>query len=78
MGTDMEIEVKLFASFRKGRWSSKRLSLNEEVIIKDILKTLSIDEDEIGMILINGTYKKIDAPLKDGDILAIFPPVAGG
>ena len=78
MGTDMEIEVKLFASFRKGRWLSKCLSFDEEVIIKDILKTLSIDENEIGMILINGTYKKIDTPLKDGDILAIFPPVAGG
>ncbi|MDF2676870.1 MAG: MoaD/ThiS family protein [Bacillota bacterium] len=74
----MDIEVKLFAYFRIGRWISKRFSVADGVIVKDILKMLSINENEIGIVLINGTYVNIETPLKNGDILAIFPPAAGG
>lgn len=74
----MEVEVKLFASFRNGRWKGKRLSFAYEVSIKDILKILNINESELGIILVNGSYSKIDTILKNNDVLAIFPPVAGG
>lgn len=74
----MEIEVRLFASFRNGRWKSKRLQFKNDIIIIDILNYLNINKDEIGMILINGSYQTADYKLNDGDILAIFPPVAGG
>lgn len=74
----MEIEVRLFASFREGRWKSKRLQFSEDLHIIDILDTLHININEIGMILVNGSYKTTDFKLNDGDILALFPPVAGG
>ena len=74
----MEIEVRLFASFRRGRWKSKRLSISDSTQIMDILALLHIKKEEIGMILVNGGYQTIDYKLNDGDILAIFPPVAGG
>lgn len=74
----MEIEVRLFASFRKGRWKSKRLSMDSSVQIMDILALLQINKEEIGMILVNGGYQTTEYKLNDGDILAIFPPVAGG
>lgn len=74
----MEIEVRLFASFRRGRWKSKRLSIDDSTQITDILTLLQIKNEEIGMILVNGGYQTIDYKLNDGDILAIFPPVAGG
>ncbi len=74
----MEIEIRLFASFRKGRWKSKRLSVNEGICIMDILKLLKINKEEIGMILVNGSYQTSEFKLNNDDILAIFPPVAGG
>lgn len=74
----MEIEVRLFASFRKGRWKSKCLSLNDHIKIIDILNLLQIKQDDIGMILVNGSYQTTDYKLNNGDILALFPPVAGG
>jgi sulfur carrier protein len=74
----MEIEVRLFASFRKGRWKSKYLSLNDHIKIIDILNLLQIKQDDIGMILVNGSYQTTDYELNNGDILALFPPVAGG
>ena len=74
----MEIEVRLFASFRNGRWKSKRLQFDSAIIIIDVLNYLNINKDEIGMILVNGSYQTVDYKLNDGEILAIFPPVAGG
>jgi len=74
----MEIEVRLFATFRIGRWKSKLLSFSEETKIIDVLSFLQIKTEDLGLVLVNGSYKEVDEKLKDGDILAIFPPVAGG
>ncbi|MFA9422737.1 MAG: MoaD/ThiS family protein [Sedimentibacter sp.] len=74
----MEIEVRLFATFRVGRWSSKRLSFPEGIQIMDVLDSLQIKKEELGLVLLNGSYKETHEKLKNGDILAIFPPVAGG
>ncbi len=74
----MEVEIRLFASFKKQCWKSKRLHFSDAVQIIDILDILQIDVEEIGMILVNGSYQTVDYNLKDGDILALFPPIAGG
>ncbi|MGD9569403.1 MAG: MoaD/ThiS family protein [Sedimentibacter sp.] len=74
----MEIEIRLFASFRNGRWKSKRLLYDDNVQIMDVLDFLHINKEEIGMILVNGSYQTVDYNLHDNDILALFPPVAGG
>ena len=74
----MDIEVRLFATFRVGRWKSKRLSFPYDARISDVLDYLEIKTEELGLVLVNGSYKEVDEKLKDEDILAIFPPVAGG
>lgn len=74
----MEVEVRLFASFRVNRWKCRRLTLNGETQIIDILNYLNIKKEELGIALLNGMYSEIDAYLKDNDVLSIFPPVAGG
>jgi len=74
----MEIEIRLFASFRNGRWKSKRLLFDNNAQIMDILDFLHINKEEIGMILVNGSYQTTEYKLNHNDILALFPPVAGG
>jgi molybdopterin synthase sulfur carrier subunit len=79
----MEIEVKLFATLRdylpKGssRFSCK-MEIDDRTTVEDILSRLNIPEDMPKIILINGTHAKKDQKLKEGDVLSIFPPVAGG
>jgi sulfur-carrier protein len=81
--SSMEIEVKLFATLRdylpKG---SSRFSCKVEVDgstrVQDILSRLKIPEEIPKIILINGVHGKKEQILKDGDVLSIFPPVAGG
>jgi len=74
----MNIEVRLFASFRDGRWKKKKISYEKGTKIKDVIDSLNIDEEQLGIVMVNGSYKKSDTLLKEGDVLSIFPPVAGG
>lgn len=74
----MNIEVRLFATFREGREKKYFLEVNEEAKIVDILKKLNIDEEEVSIMLLNGIDGMGDRILSEGDVLALFPPVGGG
>lgn len=74
----MLIEVRLFATFRKGRWKSKSMEVDKDSKIEDVLELLNIDVKDLSIALINGRHSQIDDSLEDKDILALFPPVGGG
>src|SRR4030043_1061050 len=79
----MEIEVKLFATLRdylpkgSGRFSC-RMEIDGHTRVQEILTKLNIPEEIPKIILINGVHGKKEQVLKEGDVLSIFPPVAGG
>ena len=72
------IEVRLFATLREGRGKVFFLEGYEYSCGTDILKEFQIPEEEVSIFLINGFHRKPQDPVKDGDVLAIFPPVGGG
>ncbi|WMM25058.1 MoaD/ThiS family protein [Tissierella sp. MB52-C2] len=74
----INIEVRLFATFREGREKKYFLRLLEGTSILDILKMLNIDEKEVSIMLLNGMDGESDRELSDGDVLSLFPPVGGG
>jgi molybdopterin converting factor small subunit len=37
-----------------------------------------LDADEFRLVLINGVHGTYQSQVKDGDRLALFPPIAGG
>ena len=72
------IEVRLFATFRDGREKITMLDSNEYKTAGDILKHFGIPIEEVAILLINGRHSAADNPVKDGDVLALFPPAGGG
>ncbi len=75
----MNVEVRLFATFRNGRFKKKNIEIVEnETKVKDLLNELGIKEEEIALIIVNGMHSNVDRKLEEGDTLALFPPVAGG
>ncbi len=79
----MNIEVKLFfdlakylpSGHNKGKVS---MSLERGSTIQGIIGELGIPPQMQKVILVNGIKPKNEGKLKDGDIVAIFPPMAGG
>ncbi|MBO5129407.1 MAG: MoaD/ThiS family protein [Oscillospiraceae bacterium] len=72
------IEVRLFATLREGRGKIQMLNASEFACAGDIIRHLDIPTEEVAILLINGFHQKPETPVKDGDIVALFPPVGGG
>jgi molybdopterin converting factor small subunit len=84
----MKVEVRMFMNFKKylpadSLDGKAMISLEEGSTLEDLLKILNIPVNEPKIIVVNGISKGISAKvsdqlLKEGDIVSIFPPVAGG
>lgn len=72
------IEVRLFATLREGRGKVQMLPAEQFGCAGDLIRHLEIPVEEVAILLVNGFHQKPEYPVKDGDIVAIFPPVGGG
>lgn len=74
----MEIEVKLFATFRAGRFNRKMMQFPDGARLRDLVQVVEIPEEEVSLPLVNGIYSDLGVSLKDGDLVSLFPAVGGG
>ena len=74
----MLITIKLFATLRNNREKIMSLDLKEGSTPLEVSQVLKIPEEDVAIIMINGRGAKKNSPLKEGDVLALFPPVGGG
>ncbi|MDH4335613.1 MAG: MoaD/ThiS family protein [Chloroflexota bacterium] len=84
----MQVTLKLYAwltdflppEARKNNRIS--LQLLDGATITEVLQQQLLPAQHCHLVLVNGTFVPPSArathPLKDGDVLAIWPPVAGG
>lgn len=58
------------------------LELAEGASIERALEPFALPAKMVHLVLVNGTYtspeQRLSFVLKDGDVLAIWPPIAGG
>ena len=78
----MSVKVKLFASLREHRENKECIKecsydLNEGNTVADAAEKLQVQKDDIKIVLINGRDAEIDSEIKEGDVIALFPPTGG-
>ncbi len=77
--SDITVNVKFFANLRNIAPPKKVVTLPIGSTVSTILDLFTISKETKLIILINGSpHQKRYTPIKDGDIVAIFPPLAGG
>ena len=74
----MNVTVKLFASLRQFGPDRQVLELPAQATIEDVVRTVGIPQSIRLLRIVNGEHRPVGEPLKDGDELALFPPIAGG
>jgi molybdopterin converting factor small subunit len=74
----MTVTVKLFASFRTGRFAIQAGDYPDGTTVGDIVTQLGIPAGELGIMLVNSRHVKLEQSLADGDTLALFPLLGGG
>jgi sulfur carrier protein ThiS len=84
----MNVKVKLFATLsdylpadaRKG--NEVALNVPERVTVAQVIERFNLPLKLVHLVLINGHYVppelRGERPLIEGDVLAIWPPIAGG
>ena len=83
----MKITLKLFAGLSEylpdGAYrNSVEVVLDSQPSISQVIEQFKVPAEEAHLVLVNGVYcappDRDQNKLKEGDILAIWPPVAGG
>ena len=72
------IEVRFFATLRDGRGKVTEVAAEEAATAGELLRRFDIPAEEVSILLINGFHSKPEDPVKDGDVVSLFPPVGGG
>ena len=72
------IEVRFFATLREGRGKIAQVPAEEASTAGDLLRRFAIPAEEVAILRINGFHSKPEDPVKDGDVISLFPPVGGG
>jgi len=84
----MHITLKLFASLTdylppEARYTNiLQLEVAPDATISQIIEPFGLPSKMVHLVLINGSYiepdKRLSQTLVEGDVLAIWPPIAGG
>ncbi|MEI6667185.1 MAG: MoaD/ThiS family protein [Acidobacteriota bacterium] len=74
----MQITVKLYLTFRLGRFANQVLACPPDATASHLAQRLGIPDTEIGLILINTHQAELEQHLVEGDTIALFPIVGGG
>lgn len=79
----MKVEICLYASLASRlpgicKGNSCTLDISDGMSVQGLLDQLNIAADEPKIMFLNGIHARLNDLLKDGDRVAIFPPIAGG
>jgi molybdopterin synthase catalytic subunit/molybdopterin converting factor small subunit len=71
------VNVRLFAGLReRAGWAQREI---EAATVADVWPALGLGDEPAGLLYaVNRDYAERDAPLADGDEVALIPPVSGG
>ena len=74
----MKLTIKLFASFRTGRFKEEQREVSDNSTLGEVIAGLGICHNEVGMALVNGRHASMGQGLDDGHVLSLFPLLGGG
>ncbi len=85
--TTMKINLELYASLMEllppGKSRHRReIEIPDNAVVNDAIKQVGIPDDQAHIVLVNGHFvcgsDRDSKKFQPGDVLAIWPPVAGG
>ena len=79
----MKVEVRMFENLAKllppGSQNKRAtITVKKGTTVDELLERLKVPERITNIVMVNGVQGAREAELKEGDVVSIFPPIAGG
>lgn len=74
----MSIDVELFGQLVSNKQRRQTLELVSPTLIREVVSRLGLNEDEIGLITVDGVQSEPEDLVHPGSRLCFFPPMSGG
>jgi molybdopterin converting factor small subunit len=78
----MKIEIRLFVDAKglspEDKPSTVLKNVGNRVTVGQVVKDMGLSDDMPLILIVNQSHATCDTVLKEGDVLNIFPPIAGG
>jgi molybdopterin converting factor small subunit len=83
----VQVELKLFATLMQylpadARGHTVRVELPEGITIYELMEQFHVPREQAHLVVRNGVYvpfsERDSYKLQEGDVIALWPPVAGG
>ena len=79
----MKVEVNLYATLARYlpdevRQGDHLMELPDGTTMGELLQQLQIPSEEAKLMFVDGVHADVDAVLREGNRVGIFPPVGGG
>ena len=79
----MKVEVRLFANLAKllppgSQKKRANVTVRKGTTVEELLDRLNVPLKITNIIMVNGVHKNRETELKEGDVVSVFPPIAGG
>jgi molybdopterin converting factor small subunit len=78
----MQIEIRLFVDAKglspENRPSTFLKNVENQVTVGQVVKDLGLPDDIPLILIVNHNHATYDSVLQEGDVINIFPPIAGG
>ena len=74
----MAVQIELFGNVSPGLQRHLSLSLERQMTVREVIDTLGINSEEVGLIVINNIQSELDDPVPPDCRLCFFPYLSGG
>jgi len=74
----MKLTIKLFATFRQGRFDIAERVFAPGTTVGQIVDQLDLPREKLGILMVNSRHVQLERVMAEGETLAIFPLVGGG
>ena len=79
----MKVEIRLFANLAKllppGSQNKRAtITVKKGATVEDLMDKLDIPQKVTNIIMVNGMHRDRETELNEGDVVSVFPPIAGG
>ena len=79
----MKVEIRLFANLAKllppgSQKKRAEITVKKGMTVDGLLDKLNIPPKITNIIMVNGIHRDRKTELQEGDVISVFPPIAGG